>query len=73
MQLGDRFIRELESRFEEINQQFDLLQWIDTQVIQPDCSIESAIAEILKRSMANFRAKAASAYVVMDNNLLLFP
>jgi signal transduction histidine kinase len=73
MQLGDRFVRELAARFDEINQQFNLLNWIDREIIESGRPIESTVADILKRSMTNFRAKAASAFVVMDKSALPFP
>jgi signal transduction histidine kinase len=73
MQLGDRFVRELATRFNEINDQFGLLNWIDREIVQSGQSIEQTIADILKRSKDVFHAKAASAYVVMSGKVLPFP
>jgi signal transduction histidine kinase len=73
MQLGDRFVRELATRFSEINDQFGLLNWIDREIVQSGQSIEQTIADILQRSRGVFRARAASAYVAMSGVVLPFP
>lgn len=61
MRVGDRLMREMAARFDEIGERFDLLAWVDREIIDEALSFEDAISEILKRSSANFRAKTASA------------
>jgi signal transduction histidine kinase len=73
MQLGDRFVRELATRFSEINDQFGLLNWIDREIVQSGQSIEQTIADLLKKSKDVFRARAGSAYVAMSGKILNFP
>ena len=73
MQLGDRFVRELAARFDEINQQFNLLNWIDHEIIEAGLSVESAVSDILTRSAESLHAKAASAYAVTGGAVLPFP
>ena len=73
MHLGDRFVRELANRFNEINAQFNLLNWIDREIIESSHTIEGVVGQVLSRSVKNFRATAASAYVIADQIVLPFP
>ena len=65
MRIGDSLVREVAARFEEIGERFELLAWIDREIIYKNLAIDAAVSEILKRSMLNLRAKAASAFVAI--------
>jgi hypothetical protein len=73
MELGSRFVRELTARFAEIQSQFNLINSIDRAIVTDDRSIEDTISNILKLSLENFQADAASAYVVTEAQALPFP
>lgn len=72
MRIGDRFIRELTARFDEIQSQFALLNWIDRAILAENLSLEATIDSVLTHSSGNFRATRASAFVVVDGRPLPF-
>jgi len=72
MPFGDRLIREMATRFDEIGERFDFLAGVDRQIISENFSIEGAIFEILNRSSANFR-EATSAFTVIAEDIRPLP
>jgi len=72
MRIGDSLIREIGVRFEQIGDRFDLLGWIDREIIWKNVPIDEAISEILKRSKTNLGAKCASAFAVVGIDVRSF-
>lgn len=73
MEVGDRFVLELAARFDAIQERFEIIKRIDRAMIETDRSIDASIADILNSTAKHFRVESASAFLVVNGDLLEFP
>jgi signal transduction histidine kinase len=64
MKVGDRLIREMVCRFDEITDRFDILSRIDQAILSQDLAMEDALFDILRRSKEHFRVKSATLFFI---------
>ena len=73
MRIGDSLIRDIVTRFDAIGDRFDLIAWIDHEIIHKNVAIDRAISNIVERSAQIFSSKKATAFAISGSVILPFP
>lgn len=72
MEIGRQLLRDTARKFNEIGAQFDLLRWIDEEIIKNSMGVAEFVCALTRNLRDQTKAKSASAFALVDEKLLSF-